>query len=314
MFLYLPAFFLGSFFLLTPGSRAFAFEIKDLSVEQKGDFVLSPAKLDVAMDPGTVKTEYLTITNRLGREAWFNVSVEDFTGSNDPGKTIILLGNEKGPYSLKDFSAPEIPSFTLKAGQEITFSVTITVPEDAAPGGLYGSVLITSQPSKGASGAITVSRLGALFFVRVNGDAKENGSLQDFSLKGAKKWFYEKGPFTFLFLYKNSGNVHLAPYGNITIRNSIGQAIDVIDIDPYFAMPDSVRQREITWNKDVLLGRYKAEINLNRGYKNIIDTKELIFWVIPWKFIVISFILICMVVGSLYYVGSKFEIKMKRKE
>ena len=186
---------------LTFTQSAFAYEIRGVNVETHGDFVLSPAKIDVALEPGSTATEYLTVTNRQEKEMTFSVGIEDFKGSQDPGKAIFLLGQEKGPYSLKDFLKPEVLTFTLKPKQMITFPVAVSVPKDASPGGLYGSVLISSvPPAGGAGGAIAVSRLGALFFVRVNGDAHEEGKLMNFNLNGASQFFYQKGPFSFEFL------------------------------------------------------------------------------------------------------------------
>lgn len=196
----------------------------------------------------------------------------------------------------------------------ITLPVTISVPKDASPGGLYGSILVASVPlSQNSGGAVTVSRLGTLFFVRVNGPVREEGQLVNFNLKGSKKLFYQKGPFAFEFLYRNTGTVHLAPYGMISISNIFGQVVDEFPIEPYFAMPDSVRYREVTWNKGTLLGRYTAKISLNRGYENIVDTKEVSFIVLPYKIIVGAFVAVLVFLLLLRFIGSRFEIKMKRK-
>lgn len=299
------------FLALTPS--AYAYEIKDVGVDIRNDFVLSPAKIDVAIDPGASATEYVTVTNRQEKEMSFSISIEDFTGSQDPGRALILMGEEKGPYSLRDFLTPDVSTFTLKSKQMITFPVVVSVPKDASPGGLYGSVLISSVPPPGASGAVTVSRLGALFFVRVNGAVHEEGKLMNFNLKGPKKFFYQKGPFAFEFLYRNTGSVHLAPYGVIRISNIFGQVVDEFPIEPYFAMPDSVRYREMTWDKGTLLGRYKAEILLNRGYQNIVDTAEVSFIVLPYKIIIGSFAAVFVFLLLLRFIGSRFEIKMKKK-
>lgn len=300
-----------AFFVLAPS--AYAYEIKDVGVEIRNDFVLAPAKIDVAIDPGGSVTEYLTVTNRQEREMSFTVDIEDFKGSLDPGRAIYLLGKEKGPYSLKDFLTPEVSTFTLKPKQMITLPVTISVPKDASPGGLYGSILVASVPSQNSGGAVTVSRLGALFFVRVNGPVREEGQLVNFNLKGPKKFFYQKGPFAFEFLYRNTGTVHLAPYGMISISNIFGQVVDEFPIEPYFAMPDAVRYREMTWNKGTLLGRYTAKISLNRGYENIVDTKEVSFIVLPYKIIIGAFVAVFVFLLLLRFIGSRFEIKMKKK-
>lgn len=300
------------FLALVPSAHAY--EIKDMNVELRNDFVLAPAKIDVAIDPGKTATEYVTVTNRQEREMSFNVEIEDFTGSQDPMKAIFLLGNQKGPYSLKDFLTPDVRAFTLKPKQMITFPVVVSVPKDTSPGGLYGSVLISSVPSPGVSGgAVTVSRIGALFFVRVNGSVREEGQLANFNLKGSKKLFYQKGPFAFEFLYRNTGSVHLAPYGVIRISNIFNQVVDEIPIEPYFALPDSVRYREITWNKRTLLGRYKAEILLNRGYENKIDAKSVSFNVLPYKIIIGAFVAVFVFLLLVHFLGSRFEIRMKKK-
>lgn len=298
------------FFALPVG----AYEITDVNVEIRNDFVLSPAKVDVTIDPGGVATEYLTITNRQEKEMSFNIEIEDFRGSQDPTRAVLLMGEEKGPYSLKDFLSPEVSSFTLKSKQMITLPVTISVPKDASPGGLYGSVLVSSVPAHGSGGgAVAISRLGALFFVRVNGEAVENGSLKSFSLKGPEKWIYQKGPFAFEIFYQNLGTVHLVPYGVIRITNIFGQVVDEFPIDPYFALPDSVRYREVVWQKKMLTGRYRAELLLNRGYDNIIDTATVSFTVLPSKILIGAFVAVLSLLLLFRFIGSRFEIRVKRK-
>ncbi|MBI2120146.1 MAG: hypothetical protein HYT94_00800 [Parcubacteria group bacterium] len=295
-------------------SPAYAYEIQGVNAEIRNDFVLSPAKIDVSVDPGGTATEYLTVTNRQEKEMSFKIEIEDFKGSQDPTRAVFLLGPEKGPYSLKDFLSPEVSIFTLKPKQMITFPVMVSVPSDASPGGLYGSVLISSVPvTGGGGGAVAVSRLGALFFVRVNGDTLESGELSSFKLKGPKKLLYQKGPFSFEILYKNSGTVHLVPYGVVRISNIFGQMVDEFPVDPYFAMPDSVRYREIAWNKNMLVGRYKAQLLLNRGYENIIDTAEVSFIVLPTKIIVGSFVAVVVLLLIFRFLVNRFEIRVKRK-
>ena len=46
-------------------------------------------------------------------------------------------------------------------------------------------------------------------------------------------------------------------------------------------LPHSLRLREVVWQKMGLVGRYTAELTLNRGYNNATDTKTTTFWVIP---------------------------------
>jgi len=307
-------------------SFSYAFEIKDTNAKlENNDIVLEPAKIEVFVDPGSSATKILRITNRTEKLKKFSIDIEDFTGSKDISKTVILLGNERGPYSLRDYFTPETREFVLKSKQQISLPITITIPSDAEPGGLFGSILISAvnveQGSTGASGAAIVPRLGALFFVRVNGDANEDGYLEKFSIvnsQGKEKLFYQEDEkLGFELLFRNNGNVHLSPYGFITVSNVAGTEIGKTQILPFFAMPDSLRYVKIDWQKNVVFGRYKATVSLNRGYvdsngDSLVDEQSVTFWVIPWKILLMIFGGIFLIVILVKLVLSKFEFKRKK--
>lgn len=299
-------------------SVALAFQIEDLKIAPgNNDFVLGPGKTELFLDPGAKATKEFTVTNRLGKTMTFQISIEDMKGSQNLDETVVLLGAEKGPYSLKDYIKPETTEFTLNHGQRMILPVEITIPEDAEPGGLYGSLLVNAVPPKAegateegqAQGQIQlVTRLGALFFVRVNGEAKEEGALKDFTMQ---KNFYEKGPVSFQILYENTGDVHVNPYGIVEIKNIFGRKVDEIRILPYFAMPSSLRLREAVWERGLLFGKYTASLSLNRGYKNIIDQKSITFWVFPWKIILAGALALILVISFFVWVASRFEFRRK---
>lgn len=304
-----------------PSKLTFAYEVKDTSAEIRNDFVLEPAKIELSLEPGSTVTKTVSVVNRTDREMKFNLQVEDFTGTKDPNQVVVLLGQQRGPYSLKDFIKPEAKTFTLKPKQRVIMPVVISLPEDAEPGGLYGSLLVSNDPTledsdaEGAQGRTkTISRLGALFFVRIEGNAHEEGRLEDFRLTGSNKMFYEKGPFNFELLFSNNGNVHLVPHGNIQVTNLLGRKVSEIGIEPFFVLPDSLRSTEIKWDPGFLLGRYKLTSNITRGYKNSSDQTDamsLVIWVIPWKVLVGALIALILLVGILKFLGSRFEIKRK---
>ncbi len=299
---------------------ALAYAIVNINTEQKNDFVLEPAKLEVALDPGQSTVKNITVTNRMAEARKFKIEIEDFTGSKTGQQAVVLLGEKRGPYSLKDYIKPEVAEFTLKPKQKIVLPVEIKIPEDAQPGGLYGSVLVSSVPAKkeqetaanGAkSGTIIISRLGALFFVRVNGPVFKNGSLRDFRIIPSKKIFYGKTPSGFELLFENKGSVYLNPYGVIRIKNIMGSVVGEVKVDPYFAMPDSLRYRQVKWSKEILLGRYTATAMINRGYDNIVDEMSVNFWVVPWKILLGGFAVIFFIALIVKLFLSKFEIKKK---
>lgn len=220
-----------------------AYEIEKLPGIDAGtkDFVVGPGKVELTLNPGESKTSLIKVSNRLGETKQFHLEVEDFTGSSDPSQPVVLLGDQRGPYSLKDYISFPESDFTLNSGERATVPVTISVPGDAEPGDLYGTVLVsvTTNPSKkevGGGGSAIVSRIGTLFFVTVPGEVTKNGQVVDFGTVGDKRIF-GKGPINFEILFENKSSVHLNPYGEISITNMYGEEVGFIKIDPWFALP-----------------------------------------------------------------------------
>ncbi len=316
--LYFSTFFFVAFFIsATPFTSAYT--IEKLSVEARNDFVLEPGKVEVFLEPGETVVRNIYVTSRVQKRTKFVIQTEDFIGSQKEDNAIVLLGDIKSPYSFKDALLPEVREFSLDFGQKITIPIKIKIPQNAQPGGFYSSVIISNAPEKDANiatgGARVISRLGALFFIRIKGDAREEGKLDDIRIAGPSKLFYQKGPFDFQLLFSNTGSVHLVPYGKVIITNFTGSVLATIPVDGYFALPNSLRYREVTWYSDFLLGRYKATAEISRGYKNgidVVDTKSIAFWVIPWKFILMVFVSIFAIVSVFFYIRKNFEFKKKK--
>lgn len=292
----------------------FGYQIENIDVSNvvNKDFVVGPGKTEVELKPGEQKIVNILISNRMGDTRIFNLDVEDFVGSKNPQETVVLLGDDRGPYSLRDYISVPEKSFELKNGERATVPVKISVPSDAQPGGLYGSVLVStaSKNTAGVSGSAIISRIGTLFFVNVPGEVKSDGELVEFSTASNKK-LYGKGPIDFRLLYENNGSVHLNPYGQISITNMFGEEVGRIEIEPWFAMPQSLRLREVSWDRPFLFGFYKATAEINRGYEDIIDSKTLTFWIIPWHIIVIALVSIAVLVFAVRFIATHFEIRRK---
>jgi hypothetical protein len=305
--------------LFTSLNSAHALSITDAAVEVRNDFVIEPAKTEVFLKPGEQTTRTLSVVNRTDREQTFTIEIEDFTGSKDPTKVVALLGSDRGPYSLKDYLQPETRSFKLKSKQRAVFSVVIDIPADAEPGGLYGSVLVSSSPSSLDEDSLdntarTISRIGALYFVRVAGKVKEDAQLTDFRLVDNKS-IYEKGPVNFELLFENNSSVHLTPGGKVEIKNMLGRKVTDLDVVPFFSLPDSLRSAQVSWDSGFAFGRYTATAEINRGYRESTDqtdTMSVAFWVLPWKILVALLVAIVVVVIILRKLLRGFEIKRKR--
>lgn len=283
---------------------------------QVGDFVVGPGRSEITVSPGETVIQEITVTNRISPGRVFNLEVEDITGSADGSKAVSLTGNERGPYSLRDYVSFPEKSITLDLGERARIPVKITVPADAEPGGLYGSVLVSTDRSPQAtdenvSRSPIIARIGSLLFVRVRGNAEIGGETKGIQVVG-NKWWFEKGPVPLAITYENTGAVHVNPYGEVSIKNMFGEEVGFVELEPWFVLPKSLRSREFDWDREFLLGRYTVTAKINRGYDNKIDEVSTSFWVLPWKLVAGAFLIIFILIFGIRAFFRTFQFTRKK--
>lgn len=284
-----------------------------------GDFVVGPGKIDLTIKPGESKTIEMIVSNRTGERKIFNLTMEDATGSQDPASAIVLLGSDRGPYSMRDYVSVPHTSFELGHNERARIPVTVTVPLDAEPGGLYGSVLVDTvalESKMGNTGGTVpqsaiIARIGTLFFITIPGDIDTSGTLKNFATVPEKK-FFQESPINFGILFENTGSIHLLPYGELRIKNMFDEEVGVVQLDPWFVLPKSIRLREVSWVREFLFGRYTATIYVNRGYENAVDEMSYSFWVLPWKIMLAGFGGVFIVLFIIRAFFRSFEFKRKK--
>lgn len=269
------------------------------------DFAVGPGKIEMELAPGQTGTFDLLVSNRLGTAKIFNLTSEDFTGSTDKEQTVILLGDDRGPYSLQDFIKIGSTTLSLDHASRARIPVSVSIPKNAEPGGLYGSVIVStmskSDEAKNTSGVVSTNpiftRIAVLIFIKVKGEVKEDGKLISFALAQNKKVVSGTDSVIFDLFFKNDGNIHLNPKGTITIQNMLGSTVGIIDVEPWYAMPKSLRFREVAWKPKFLFGKYTATATILPGYGQSKDEISYTFWAIPWKMFLIVFVVVVAVVA-----------------
>lgn len=259
-----------------------------------GSFSLSPAKVEVSINPGQTIERDLKIVNNLGRQANFQISIQDIAPSGDEKNPINLLGPELGPYSLKNYLKPEVGDFALRDKESRVISIKIVIPKDTPPSGLYGAVTVsTYAASSSEANARIVSSLGALYFVKINGPVREVGQLTDFRLRPGRIILGDKKS-TFEIIFRNEGNIYLNPYGFIGVKKwGRGEPVK-LDVKPWFVLPASSRLREIPIAGELSSGLYRADLFQNRGYNDVIDTKSI--WFVKLSVLTASILILCSLV------------------
>lgn len=280
-----------------------------------GDFVVGPGRSEIELAPGETYVQEITVTNRISDNREFKLEVEDVVGSTDGSAAVQLVEEGIGPRSILEFISFPEDTFSLKLGERARIPVTITIPPNAEPGGYYGSVLVSTVRTADTEGTAAprsplIARVGSLFFVTVEGEVVREGATKAISTVGDKKW-YQAGPIDLAILFENTGTVHLNPYGEISITNMFGEEVGFEQLEPWFVLPDSLRSREVSWDREFLLGRYVVTAKINRGYDNVIDEVTTTFWVLPWKILVGTFVALFVLIFTVRFFFRNFEFKRK---
>jgi hypothetical protein len=152
-----------------------------------------------------------------------------------------------------------------------------------------------------------IARIGTLFFITIPGEVAHDGNLKNFGTV-PEQMFFQSSPINFGILFENKGSIHLAPYGELRITNMFKEEVGLVELEPWFVLPKSLRLREVTWNRDFLFGRYTATAYINRSYDDTIDEMSYSFWVLPWKIMLAGF-------GGLFIIRAFFRsFEFKRKK
>lgn len=331
---FLSLFFVASFFL--SASSAFAQSTETAPpVPQTGlRLVTSPLPINLVTEPGKTITTELKVKNGGIQKETLKVDLMKFKAYEESGKPQ-LLEREAGDDFLTWVTFSE-PTFTLDPDEWKTIKATFAVPETASFGYYYAFVFSRMADANQINSTQTALLGGTAVLVLLEAripDAKREITVTEFSVD---KKFYEFLPTTFIVKLKNTGNVHIAPRGNIFIEQGNMKDIALLEVNSEKGniLPDSSRifatawkdgfpvytQKvqdgktvldeegnpvlELTWDWDetskLRFGKYTAKLLLiyDDGKRDVPIEGEVSFWVVPWRLL-----LVLLVVAIFFFIG-----------
>ena len=244
---------------------------------------ITPLVFELTGTPGEVIENQVKVFNSSDSFVGIKITTEDIAPANESGQ---VKGEPAGTetYSLANWIKFDPERFTLNPKEEKWIKFTITVPENAEPGGHYGSVIAGSEAVIGpqTTGAALVLRVGSLILLTVPGNIKESLIVKGFTAPG----YSEYGPINFAIRFENQGTVHAKPKGIITITSWLGKKVADIPIPEKNVLPTAIRKIDASWSQKWLwAGKYTATLTGNYGISNLPLTPTVItFWAFPWKF------------------------------
>lgn len=257
-----------------------------LAQNQALGITVSPVQQEITLNPGQNVEEKLRVTNPTSSSVTLYFSVLNFTSDNQDGKPTFYSDSQRSSrFSLSSWITPNQKSLDLLAGQTKEVSYSISAPITAESGGHYGAILLsTQQPENTQGGQATigvVGLVGSLLLVTVPGNTVSHLDIDDFQSPS----FLLGPPAIFTTILKNTGTIHLAPEGVITLKNWTGNTVTNLNINDKKGniLPQSQRTFENSWPFDwKSFGRYTATLIVNYGSPQQQISTTRIFYIIPW--------------------------------
>lgn len=264
---------------------------------------VSPAIVDVSVDPGKTETQSLTITNDERTSQTYFVTIQKFLPKGERGQQEFLPPSDT--EGLPEWMYVDKAEVTLEPGQSTRLQVAIRVPSDARAGGHYAALFLTKRQPTGEQVAM-LPRLGILFFVHVSGQMVEKLRVVDVSLD--QVGLYSGLPVGFRVTIQNEGMTDETPKANVTIKNVFGMTSASFETSLDRVLPSSRRTSLIIWGDGFALGPYTATISFSgKGFDGTVE-RTLTFSVWPWSLLMIGpGVLFALIVG--FFILKKIIIK-----
>ncbi len=298
------------FTLVTAGLFANATYAVDEDLGTGQALEIAPPLVSLRADPGQTVTADIKIRDIAKVPLVVTGEVNDFSSDGETGIPKIATDTtEKSPYSIIDWVQP-LNQLTLIPGEIKSLPVEINVPSNASPGGYYGVIRFTAKAgSLNSSGVALSASLGALVFIRVNGDATESMEVEELyaQKEGKRGWFFDGSPITFVQRVKNTGNVQEQPVGVLAVADMFGKPVANLSFNlaKNTVLPDSIRRFETSLDKTnignrMLFGMYTGKLTTTFGDGQTV-TKTVRIFVFPWQIVLGIIVALAAIIGGFRY-------------
>lgn len=249
--------------------------------------------------------------------------VNDFiSDDNENGEPRLIL-DDSVPAPKNSFKrlviTPE--KFELGPREKKDIVIDVRVPADANSGGYYGAIRFIPGSITGSGNVGLTASVGTIILVRVPGNLTERLDLLELTAgqNGRAKSFLTSGDVSVISRLKNTGDIHVQPFGKVQIKNMFGNVVREFEFNNTEPkdniLPDSIRRFEDAVDKPGRgwLGRYTISINLgvSQGSGELI-TSSSTFWYMPtWALLIILLLVIAIAAGG-YFLYKRFSVPKLR--
>lgn len=284
-------------------------------------FRISPVREEMTIEKGKSDTATLTVQNPTSGPITAKIVVNDFEAATDEtGQPRIIFDTDKSaPGNSFKSLVGDLGTVSLPANGQKDVKVVITVPGDASPGGYYGAVRFVPENEADKNVSLSAS-VGTIFLVTVPGNLTENLQLVEFTAaknSSTGRFFINSGEMSIVTRLRNTGNIHVKPFGHVQIMDRSGKVIEEYEFNntepKSNVLPNTTRKFEDKLKNQKWIGKYTISANLGYGTSGSLITAKNTFWVIPlWLIIVVVSVLVLILIGA-FLLYRKIATKSKHK-
>jgi len=244
---------------------------------------VNPQIFEMDVFPGEVYKKKIKVGNLSEVAMPVAVRLTDFTAADESGEMLFDESSQDISFASRKWFKIEEPNFILEPGERKKINFTISVPENAEPGGHYAVMLFEPRlPSfyfkEGQPRAIPV--VGVLFLFSVKTLSLEPMNLEkqveivEFGIPKEQRLqnlekilasvgnivseaiaadisIVEKTPSDFILRIKNNDIFHHKLQGKLLIYNSLGKKIGETEIRRTTILPGKVRGFPVAFSPEV---------------------------------------------------------------
>lgn len=282
---------------------------------EAAELTANPAIIDESVKAKDIMEYDIKVKNNSNKSLTVYTVVSDF--SQEKGAIFPEPGEK---FDRKDHASQWI---VIKRGQEVidsgkeaTIPLEIRVSMYAVPGKYYALVSFVSANDGYDAVARVREGQGAQLFVKLSLEEKIIEKAELIRFKTSKN-FNLKSPVNFNLRIGNIGNTDIKPEGSIFIYDRRGVEVKEININEGGVSTASNGFFEISkdWECGKSFGKFRARLIGEYGSNQKRDLQDVIyFWVLPWKFLLIGFILFLVFIILISFVLFGRPLKSKKNK
>ena len=264
--------------------------------------LVTPMSQEITLTPGETYTGTITIANpsTTTNDLSYTASISPYGVTNNSYN--VDLHSKTSRTEITDWTKIDNPSGTLAPNTTVDINFTIKVPQNAAPGGQYATIKITSNVASIAENDLSIGNIyeiASIIYGNVTGEVVHKGTVTSQSIPS----FIINPSFISTATIENHGTTHEDAFVTFKITNVFNGSVIYAQSDSNkgineIILPDTTRDLSYTFDNMPVVGI--INVNQTIEYNNETYSLDQSIFICPIWFIVLAAGLILSLGGLIF--------------